>query len=289
MENSVIQNIKNDLKKKFSELEKHFEGDFLNFYGQIYDGNENFILKLIENIPDKKEKLFVLLTTSGGSAIAVERYVNIFRANYKEVNFIIPDYAYSAGTIMAMSGDKIFMDYFSVLGPIDPQVQNKDGKWVPALGYLDKINELVELARTNKISQSEFIILKEFDLAELRSYEQARELSIELLKKWLVNYKFKDWSKHRTNELKKEKPVTSDEKNERAEEIAKKLSDNKIWKSHGRPLNIDIIKNELKLEIEDYSENEDLRKLIRSYYELLNDFIKLHNLQNFFQTRNFIL
>lgn len=33
-----------------------------------------------------------------------------------------------------MSGDKIFMDFFSVLGPVDPQVQNKDGKWVPALG-----------------------------------------------------------------------------------------------------------------------------------------------------------
>lgn len=289
MENSVIQNIKSDLINKFAQLENHLEGNFFNYYGQIYDGNENFILKLIENIPDKKDKLYIILTTSGGSAIAVERYVNIFRENYKEVNFIIPDYAYSAGTIMAMSGDKIYMDYFSVLGPIDPQVQNKDGKWVPALGYLDKINELVELARINQISKSEFIILKEFDLAELRSYEQARELSIELLKKWLVNYKFKDWSIHRTNELKKDKPVTIDEKLERAEEIAKKLSDNKIWKSHGRPLNIDIIKSELKLEIEDYSKNDELRILIRSYYELLNDFIKLHNLQYFFQTRNFIL
>jgi hypothetical protein len=35
------------------------------------------------------------------------------------------------------------MDYYSVLGPIDPQVNNKDGKLVPALGYLDKINELI--------------------------------------------------------------------------------------------------------------------------------------------------
>jgi hypothetical protein len=33
----------------------------------------------------------------------------------------------------------------------------------------------------------------------LRFYEQARDLSIALLKKWLVQYKFKDWLTHRTN------------------------------------------------------------------------------------------
>lgn len=47
-----------------------------------------------------------------------------------------------------MSGDSIYMDYFSVLGPIDPQVQNKEGKWVAALGYLDKVNEYIEKQRT---------------------------------------------------------------------------------------------------------------------------------------------
>ena len=97
--------------------------------------------------------MYIILTTTGGSAIAVERYVNIIRYHYKEVHFIVPDYAYSAGTIFCMSGDSIFMDYFSVLGPIDPQVQNKEGKWVAALGYLDKVNEFQEqylqILRTN--------------------------------------------------------------------------------------------------------------------------------------------
>ena len=46
----------------------------------------------------------------------------------------------SAGTILCMSGDKIFMDYASILGPIDPQVPTPDtGDYVPALGYLDKV------------------------------------------------------------------------------------------------------------------------------------------------------
>ncbi len=89
------------------------------------------MLNIVEDLakdPNKKHAISVVLTTRGGSATAVERYVNILRNHYEEVNFIVPDYAYSAGTIFCMSGDNIYMDYFSVLGPIDPQVQNKEGK-----------------------------------------------------------------------------------------------------------------------------------------------------------------
>ena len=53
-----------------------------------------------------------------------------------------------------MSGDNILMNYFSALGPVDPQVQNKDGKLVAALGYLDKINDLLIKAQNNTISVS---------------------------------------------------------------------------------------------------------------------------------------
>ena len=75
------------------------------------------IIEDLANDPNKKNKLLVVLTTTGGSGSAVERYVNILRRHYNEVSFIIPDYAYSAGTIFCMSGDNIYMDYFSVLGP----------------------------------------------------------------------------------------------------------------------------------------------------------------------------
>ena len=192
-------------------MENHLGGDVLSYYGTIVDGNENAVLRIVEELagePDKKEKLFIILTTTGGSATAVERYVNIIRHHYNEVNFIVPDFAYSAGTIFCMSGDNIFMDYFSVLGPIDPQVMNKEGKWVAALGYLDKVNDLLEKAKSNTLTEAEFLILKDFDLAELKGYEQAKELTIALLKKWLVKYKFKNWNTHNTNPAKLGQPVT---------------------------------------------------------------------------------
>jgi membrane-bound ClpP family serine protease len=226
------------------------------------------------------------LTTSGGSSLAVERYVNILRQFYGEVNFIVPNYAFSAGTIFCMSGNDIYMDFFSVLGPIDPQVKNKEGRFVPALGYLDKINELLIKSTNNTLTSAEFIILKEFDLAELRAYEQARDLSIDLLKKWLVKYKFKNWEIHSTTRI--GEAVTEQDKISRAEEIATKLTDNNLWKSHGRPINIDILERELKLKIIDYSQDADLRAIIRSYYTLSADYIRKNEIGIFIHTRKYI-
>ena len=210
------------------------------------------------------------------------------RHHYKEVNFIIPDFAFSAGTIFCMSGDNIYMDYFSVLGPIDPQVQNKEGNWVAALGYLDKVNELIEKAQNDNLTQAEFIILKDFDLAELKGYEQAKELTIALLKKWLVKYKFKNWATHQTSLDLLGKEVTLEQKEERAEEIADILSNNNEWKSHGRPINIETLEDKLRLKIEDYSNNDPLRILIRQYYDLLSDYVKSNKMPIFVQTKLFI-
>jgi ClpP class serine protease len=99
----------------------------------------DFIENLKADEIDNKQ-LVILLNTPGGSAETVEKLVDIIRYLYKEVYFVVPDYAMSAGTIFCMSGNKIFMDYSSSLGPIDPQVFN-GANWVPALGYLDKVNE----------------------------------------------------------------------------------------------------------------------------------------------------
>lgn len=285
MENLVDKALKEMIFNALLELEDVANSDVLCYSGPIIDGNENIFLDIIEelaNSPDKRDCLMVVLTTTGGSAMAVERYVNIIRKHYEKVSFVVPDYAYSAGTIFCMSGDEIWMDYFSVLGPIDPQVKNKEGKFVPALGYLDKVNSLIDKARNGSLTNAEFLILKDFDLAELRAYEQAKELTVTLLKKWLVKYKFKNWDKHKNGNS-----VTMAEKEKRAEEIADKLGDNNIWKSHARPICIEELEN-LKLKIEDYSDKETLRKVIRRYYNLSKDMINKYGLNIFIQTRKYL-
>lgn len=268
------------------DLEDKLNADVFTYYGEIVNGVERDVKDFIEELKKDSishDKVYIILTTPGGSLPPVQRMVDIFRHFYTEVNFIVPDYAYSAGTIWCMSGDNIYMNYFSTLGPIDPQVQNKDGKLVAALGYLDKINELLEKAQNNQLSKAEFLILKDFDLAELRSYEQAKELAVDMLKIWLTKYKFKDWIEHSDG-----KPVTFEEKEERAIEIANKLSDNNLWKSHGRPIDIKTLREELQLKIVDFDEDETLSELIGKYYDGMTEYIQKHNYKFFFQTRLFI-
>lgn len=82
--------------------------------------------------------------------------------------------------------------------------------------------------------------------------------------------------------------VTHKEKEKRAEDIADKLGDNKIWKSHGRPINIETLEKELKLRIEDYSNEKQIREKIRSYYGLLSDYVQKNKFSIFVQTRKFV-
>jgi len=290
MQQPVDNTIKDLLNSKLSAIERHFSADVLFYYGVLVNGVDGWFRKVVEELAadeQKKDKLVVILSTPGGSTETVERIVNVIRHFYNIVDFIVPDYAYSAGTIFCMSGDNIFMDYYSVLGPIDPQVQNREGKLVPALGYLDKIEDLIEKDRQGTLTNAEFAILQSMDLAELKSYEQAKALTIELLKQWLVKYKFSKWITHRTDPDKRGQAVTDEEKEKRAEDIASDLSNNKKWKSHGRPIPLSVLR-ELKLEINDYSNDDKMKPLIKEYYDLLIDYINKNSNPFFMHTRRFI-
>ena len=285
MKSPIDDTLKQLLHTKLIALEQFLDADVLVYYGNLAPVSANLFAKLIEDLKadaTKRDKLYIILTTLGGSAEIVERYVNILRYHYEEVNFIVPDYAYSAGTIFCMSGDSILMDYISVLGPIDPQVPNKDNKYVAALGYLDKINEFIAKAANGTLTKAELIWLKDLDLGEIRSFEQARDLTTDLLQKWLVKYKFKNWTQHKDNTS-----VTEEEKRQRAIEIAQELSDNNKWKSHGKGISIAEL-SDLKLKIEDYSKKDTLRALIRDYYNTMDEYVRMKSISLFIQNRVFL-
>lgn len=279
---STIQEI---LNKRLERLEQHFNADVIFYYGSIANSFEKPFRDFIEDLKSdtvQHSSLCIILNTPGGSAETVEKLVKITRHFYDEVFFIVPDAAYSAGTIFCMSGDKIFMDYSSSLGPIDPQVYN--GKnWVPALGYLDKVEEMIEKSANNMLTSAELIMLREQDLAMLRRFEQARDLTIELLKEWLVKYKFKNWNTHSDERI-----VTNSEKITRATEIARDLSNNKLWHSHGRSIDVAALTSIIKLKIEDYSNDLILKPLIRDYNDLICQYIIRNNSDVFLHSRKFI-
>ena len=126
------------------------------------------------------------------------------------------------------------------------------------------------------------MILKDFDLAELRAYEQARDLAIDLLVDWLSIYKFKDWTAHADGTT-----VTLDQKKDRAKAIATDLSDNKKWKSHGRPINRDELQS-IGLKIDQIESIPNLYDSVMVYHDIMLDYINKYNIQHFIQSRLFV-
>jgi ClpP class serine protease len=154
--------IKESLNERLQKLEDRLSSEIVSFYGPIGPPIDkifrDFIEKLKSDFPHN-QRVTILLTTSGGLAETVEKLVDIIRFHYGEVYFIVPDYAMSAGTIFCMSGNKIFMDYSSSLGPIDPQVYTgKD--YASALGYLDQVERMIEKSRQGELTDAELIMLQ---------------------------------------------------------------------------------------------------------------------------------
>jgi len=169
-----------------------------------------------------------------------------------------------------MSGDAIHMNYYSRLGPIDPQVPLDDRKMVPALGYLVQWERLLKKAKDGKLTTAEVqLMIYGFDQAELYKYEQAREHSIKLLKEWLAKYKFKNWSKTATQG----KVVTDKMRTQRAEQIARELNKTDKWHSHGYGISMDVLRNDLNLLIDDFDSDPDVGGRIKEYYSLLADYM----------------
>lgn len=282
---SLDRSIFDLVDSRAKELENFLNSDVMFYHGNIHPalfrGFRDFIEDLKKKSVREDNKISVVLRTAGGSAETTERMVGVLRKHYFHVNFIVPDVAMSAGTIFCMSGDKIYMDYASSLGPIDPQVQLPDtGDLVPALGYIDKV---AEIAKKKRLSPADVVMLKSIDLAKLALFEQGRDLSIDLLREWLVNYKFKDWATHRTTNP--GSPVQDHEKDTRAEEIATELSNHKRWRSHGRNLDVEKLKS-LGIEIDDYSDDNGLRDAIRGYNDPLTGYIDRNGLNFFLHNAN---
>ena len=109
------------------ELARHLGGPLLT----MYYPNESAIestdiailyrhLRLQGLTPDcPLPALNVALHTLGGDPNASYRLAQLLRDFAQKVTFIIPERAYSGGTIIALAGDRITLAHYAVLSPID--------------------------------------------------------------------------------------------------------------------------------------------------------------------------
>jgi hypothetical protein len=226
--------------------------------------------EMISAIPQDQKAIDVILVTPGGSAEQVAKFVDKLRPRFDDVVFILPYMAMSAGTIFAVSGNDIIMGKNSYIGPIDPQVSNKEGFYVPAQAILTLIDSIQERGEVLiKQGQSplwtDLQILKQLDGKEIGNALTASAYSMELVQGYLYNYKFKNWTNHSNDG----RPVTEEDKRERAKEIAVRLCSHAQWKTHSRGISRDVAWDECKIRVIHTESIDNLDRAIRRFWALM--------------------
>ncbi|MEJ7553548.1 MAG: ATP-dependent Clp protease proteolytic subunit [Aquificaceae bacterium] len=88
-------------------------------YISIEDSEQ--VLRAIRMTPPEMP-IDLIVHTPGGLALASTQIANALVRHKGPVRVIVPHYAMSGGTLLALSADEIIMDPNAVLGPVDPQI-----------------------------------------------------------------------------------------------------------------------------------------------------------------------
>lgn len=195
------------------------------------------------------DSIDILLHSPGGRPDATERIVNILRNKFKHVHFLIPHSAYSAATMLALSGNSIVLHPSATLGPIDPQINGIPARSIKR-GF-EKVKDIIK--KEGPESLPAYIpLIEKYSLDLLELCEDSEKLSKELVSEWLHQYMFDgkgDASK--------------------IEEVVNFFSDYDSHLLHSRPLILNKL-DKFGLEIEHAT--GDLKDLLWESYILLNGF-----------------
>ncbi len=99
------------------------------------------VLRVIRMTPDDMP-IDMVIHTPGGVALAATQIANALADHKAAVRVIIPHYAMSGGTLIALAADEIIMDKHAVLGPVDPQLGGEPAASVVKIKELKDIKDI---------------------------------------------------------------------------------------------------------------------------------------------------
>lgn len=207
--------------------------------------------EMVGRVPAHQRSVDIFLSTLGGSGQQVVRFVDALRGRFDEVDFIIPATCMSAGTLFALSGDHIWMNPRACLGPIDPQIPTKDGRFVPAQALLVLVESLREqgnqaMAAGQGVPWSAVRIIDTIDKKELGDAITATQYASTMASQFLNNYKFRHWTMRTSSQV----PVDDAYRRQRAIEVGNALASHERWKSHGHSISRELLASEIRLKID---------------------------------------
>ncbi|AGK62164.1 Periplasmic serine proteases (ClpP class) [Archaeoglobus sulfaticallidus PM70-1] len=151
------------------------------FYRFINVEDSEQVLRAIRTTP-KDQPIDLVIHTPGGLVLAASQIAKALKSHPAKTSVIVPHYAMSGGTLIALAADEIIMDPHAVLGPVDPQLMN-----YPAPSIVKAVSK-----KDPKDVEDKTLILA--DLAE-KAINQVRSFVYELLRDKMGDEKAKEVAK----------------------------------------------------------------------------------------------
>lgn len=283
MDLNTITSERKKMLSKISQLRK--DRDIVAIASNVMSGTNAFIdysdiLPFQDQLSNlQKKEIDIILESPGGFVEIVEDLVHLIRKQYSKVGIIVLGTAKSAATIFTMAGDEILMGNMSSLGPIDVQLES-NSKRVSADSFLEGLDKIKKEITSDKTLDSVYNpILRNISPGEIQQCKNVQNFSKFLVKNWIVEYQYKNWNNHASTNH----PVSMQEKQAKAEEIAQKLCKQSEWFLHNRSIKANELLN-MGLFITDYSKNEQLNDAITRYYTLLRMTFETTNIYKLYET-----
>lgn len=141
------------------------------FYKYIDIEDSEQVLRAIK-MTSPNTPITMIIHTPGGLVLAAAQIALALRGHPAKTTVIVPHFAMSGGTLIALAADEIIMDPYAVLGPVDPQLTDQRGGAIPAVSVLKVVKEKgVEKVKDETLIQA--------DVAE-KAVNQLKELLLEL-------------------------------------------------------------------------------------------------------------
>ena len=194
---------------------------------------------------DCTKGLTLILHTPGGVTNATETIIDYIHSKFKYVEVVIPTFAMSAGTIIALSADKIIMGRQSQLGPIDPQMI-MNGRAFSAVS----VKAQFEMAKRDinediKNAHVWALILGGMPPGILVEAQHAADYSEEIVRSWLTKKGYNN-----------------------AASIAQYFNSPEIHKNHGKRINKEDAKA-IGLHIENLEDNQEFQDAVLTAYHAI--------------------
>ncbi|MFQ5976906.1 MAG: hypothetical protein ACE5OZ_02095 [Candidatus Heimdallarchaeota archaeon] len=188
-----LLNLKNGQLQKLEEIR---ESKVFVYYS--WDMLENVdsekFFEILDSYDPKIKHIDLFILSPGGfsdPAFKIARICQEYTEDNGEFSVLVPHYAKSAATILALGADEIVMGPASELGPIDPQIRipDRSGRTrpVPLLALRDALRFIKdEIKEDPSLASMYWPQMESVDIMSLGNYnreiESARQYAMELLK-----------------------------------------------------------------------------------------------------------